>query len=93
MAKFFAIVAAAAALIAGVQAENCPRSAPGLCGSDLIDNFKCSTELSLTFITPAGNNPRDCVFPVSSGGDPQGAGVFCCAQGQCKPNGLGQAHC
>ncbi|KAK4126464.1 hypothetical protein N657DRAFT_556948, partial [Parathielavia appendiculata] len=49
-------------------------------------------EGSMTFITPRGNEIRDCAFPTDGMGLPQPRGAFCCAEGRCFQEGLG-ARC
>jgi hypothetical protein len=47
-----------------------------------------SDATSLAFLTPSGNNPRDCAFPTDGDGLPQGRGTFCCTVGRCVQDGL-----
>ncbi|KAG7287350.1 hypothetical protein NEMBOFW57_006860 [Staphylotrichum longicolle] len=90
MAKFLALLLTTAAALGLVQAQ-CPANAV-LCGTTIVDTLQCAPEGSLVFITPAGNDPRNCAFHTNEDGLPQGRGAFCCAEGRCFQNGL-QASC
>ncbi|GAB1319570.1 hypothetical protein MFIFM68171_09780 [Madurella fahalii] len=90
MAKLIALVLAAAALVANVQAA-CPPNA-NLCGSEIIDRYHCD-DGTLVLITPAGNDPRDCHFFTNAEGIPQGGGVACCSVGRCRTDSNLNSFC
>jgi hypothetical protein len=55
-----------------------------------LRNEKGTESGLLVFITPTGNDPRDCIYPISGAGEPIAdgpGGVSCCAVGRCFTTG------
>ncbi|KAK4182584.1 hypothetical protein QBC35DRAFT_467984 [Podospora australis] len=92
MAKFTTLLLSITALLASTaMAQRCPPNAR-LCGEEIANVYRCETLDRLIFITPAGNEPKNCHYRTDASGTPQGAGASCCADGQCMANG-GSAFC